>query len=88
MSISATNQLAPARRLSFPMIAGAVLGVLALFAVLVAISVSRTSSATTQSDVIAPVPAVATHGYFRDPATHALLAVETTIPGDTPGARP
>ena len=85
MSVSAaTQRRTSTRRPSFPLIALAVLGALALVAVLVAISVSNTRSgtaeATARSGGAASAPGVAARGYFRDPSTHALLVV----PGSTP----
>jgi hypothetical protein len=91
MSISAaTNRPTSTGRLAFPQIALAVVGVLVLFSVLVAISVSSTGSGTARgigaTNGTAPGPAVAARGYFRDPASHALLSLTTSSPSEaTPG---
>lgn len=81
MSISATDRLSSTHRLSFPHIAVAVLTALALFAVLVAISVSNdrvtTSSSTAPWSGGTPGPGRATSGYIRDPTPRALLLVNT-----------
>jgi hypothetical protein len=88
MSISA-NRLTPARRVSFPEIAVAVLVTLALTSVLVAITVANTSSGSTRvyaPSVASPLASgSATRGYFRDPTTHALLRVQPPSPSGTPG---
>jgi hypothetical protein len=87
MSVSATKRLTSMRRLSFPHIAGAVLAALALFSVLVAISVSNNSSVTTRTTAASPPPSERViPGYFRDPITHALLRVPASTSSEsTPG---
>lgn len=91
MSVSAaTQRRTSTRHPSFALITLAVLGALALVAVLVAISVPNTSSgtvgATAQSDGVASAPGVAARGYFRDPTTHALVPLASPTPTEsTPG---
>jgi hypothetical protein len=90
MSVSATKRLTPTHSLSFPRIAVAVLAALALVAVLVAISVSNGSHATTGSITpsvgTTPASERVIPGYFRDPTTHALSPMPASQPSeDTPG---
>jgi hypothetical protein len=76
---------------SFPHIALAVIGALALAAVLVALSVSNISSgsaATASSAGTGSAPNAVHFGYFRDPSTHHLLTLPSSIPNQsTPGPK-
>ena len=96
MSVSASaHQGVLVRRRPFPYIVLALLGALALFAVLVAIAVSSSSSTTVGTTArpaaVGAVPGSVTGGRFRDPSIHALLAqpvstpVESTSIRSTPG---
>ena len=90
MSVSTTTrQPISVRRPSFPQVALAVLAALALFAVLVAISVSHTSAGGTGTQPYGPTgsaPGAVHSGYFRDPATHATIPLPDATPSEsTPG---
>ena len=90
MSVSTTTRRPMSiRRPSFPHVALAVLAALALFAVLVAISASNTSSGSIGTQPYAPTgsaPGTVHSGYFRDPATRALIPMPGATPTEsTPG---
>ena len=87
---AATERLVSTRRSSFPVIVLAVVGSLALFAVLVPISASSTSAEsagmTRQSAGTVSKTGVATRGYSRDPTSHALaLLPDSTLNDSRPG---
>ena len=109
MSIStATDRLSSPRRLPRGQIVAALLAAIGLIGAVVAIAVSSATSSpgrvsarpgtislTRPSLAAQPTPAVTTaaHGYFRDPVTHALAPVGTSVvssaaprtPRTTPG---
>lgn len=96
MSVSAAApRRVLARRRPLPYILLAMLGALALCAVVVALTVSNGSStsgrATAKSAGVGSSPGAVALGAFRDPSTHALLAqpvstpVQSTSIRSTPG---
>jgi hypothetical protein len=84
MSVSASAQGVLVRRRPFPYILLALLGALALFAALVAIAVSSSSSTTVGTTArpaaLRAVPGSVTGGRFRDPSTHALVTQPVSTP--------